>query len=275
MLFPPPHCVGQAPLRHYKFDRLARIDWVNPGDALDCRASMNVIPVLDLKQGLVVLAAGGRRDAYRPVDTPLCADPEPAAVVAALRTLYPFTTFYIADLDRIMDRGANDAVVMALARQLPAAEFWLDGGFATRADVKPFAHLTNIRFVIGSETLSSLAHYMQLRAAPEFTHHILSLDRKNDVELGPAELIARPELWPDTVISMDLNRVGENRGPNRARLHALRAYRDDIEFAAAGGVRGIEDLRQLRADGIAHALIATALHQKTLGPRELAELAAG
>lgn len=235
---------------------------------------MNVIPVLDLKDGVVVLAAGGQRDAYRPVDTPLCTDSEPASVIAALRTLYPFTTFYIADLDRIMGRGTNDAVVMALARQLPAAEFWLDGGFSARADVLPFADIPNIRFVIGSETLTSLAHYRQLRAAPEFAHHILSLDRKNDAELGPAELITCPELWPGTVISMDLNRVGENRGPNRARLNALRACRDDVEFAAAGGVRGIEDLRHLRADGIAYALIATALHQKTLGPKELAELAA-
>lgn len=235
---------------------------------------MNVIPVLDLKHGVVVLAAGGRRDNYRPVATPLCADPEPAAVITALRTLYPFTTFYIADLDRIMERGTNDAVVIELARQLPAAEFWLDGGFTARADVLPFADVPNIRFVVGSETLTSLAHYAELRAAPEFTHHILSLDRKNDAELGPAGLIARPELWPHTVISMDLNRVGENRGPNRERLNALRACRDDVEFAAAGGVRGLADLRQLRADGVAYALIATALHQKTLGSQELAELAA-
>ncbi len=235
---------------------------------------MNVIPVLDLKDGIVVLAAGGRRDAYQPVHTPLCTDPEPAAVITALCTLYPFTTFYIADLDRIMDRGTNDTAVIELARQHPTAEFWLDGGFATCADVLPFAAVQNIRIVVGSETLTSLEHYAQLRAAPEFTRHILSLDRKNDSELGPAELIARPELWPGTVISMDLNRVGENRGPNRARLNALRAQRDDVELAAAGGVRGIADLRQLRADGVAYALIATALHQRTLGAQELAELAA-
>ena len=235
---------------------------------------MNVIPVLDLKHGMVVLAAGGRRDDYRPVDTPLCRDPAPKAVIAALSTLYPFTTFYIADLDRITDRGANDAVVIELTRRLPAVEFWLDGGFAASSDVLPFADIPNIRFVIGSETLNSLAHYTQLRAAPEFARHVLSLDRKNGEELGPPELITRPELWPDTVISMDLNRVGENRGPNRERLNALRRRRTDIEFAAAGGVRGIEDLQQLRDDGVAHALIATALHHKTLGPTELAALAA-
>lgn len=235
---------------------------------------MNVIPVLDLKHGLVVLAAGGRRDAYRPVDTPLCRDPEPAAVIAALITLYPFTTFYIADLDRIMDQGTNDAAVLELARRMPATEFWLDGGFAADSDVLPFANVNNIRFVIGSESLQSLDHYVELRAAPRFARHVLSLDRKNGEELGPPELIARPELWPDTVISMDLNRVGENRGPNRTRLNTLRARRADIEIAAAGGVRDIADLQLLSRDGIAHALIATALHQMTLSPEDLQALAA-
>jgi phosphoribosylformimino-5-aminoimidazole carboxamide ribotide isomerase len=243
-------------------------------DALDFGASMNVIPVLDLKRGLVVLAAGGRRDAYRPVDTPLCADPEPAAVIAALTTLYPFKTFYIADLDRITSQGTNDAAVIELARRLPSAEFWLDGGFAACSDALPFAGIPNVRFVIGSESLQSLAHYAELRAAPQFTRHILSLDRKNAEELGPPDLITRPELWPGTVISMDLNRVGENRGPNRTRLNTLRACRADIEIAAAGGVRGIADLQKLSRDGITHALIATALHQKTLGPEDLAQLAA-
>ena len=244
-------------------------------DALDFGASMNVIPVLDLKHGLVVLAAGGRRDAYQPVATPLCADPEPTAVITALTALYPFTRFYIADLDRIMGLGTNDATVIDLARRMPSVEFWLDGGFAACPDALPFADITNVRFVIGSESLTSLAHYAELCAAPQFARHILSLDRKNDEELGPVELIARPELWPDTVISMDLNRVGENRGPNRERLNSLRASRTDIEIAAAGGVRGITDLRQLSRDGIAHALIATALHQKTLGAEDLAQLAAG
>lgn len=236
---------------------------------------MNVIPVLDLKHGAVVLAAGGRRDSYQPVDTPLCADSRPMAVIDAMRTLYPFTRFYIADLDRIMKLGTNDDAVIGMARALPAAEFWLDGGFAAPADVRPFVNVPNIRFVIGSETLSSLAHYAELRTAPEFVRHVLSLDRKNDEELGPAELIAHPELWPDTVISMDLSRVGENRGPNRTRLQTLRAHRGDVEFVAAGGVRGIADLRQLRADGISHALIATALHQQALGSDDLRELAAG
>lgn len=182
---------------------------MNRVDALDFGASMNVIPVLDLKRGLVVLAAGGRRDAYRPVDTPLCTDPEPAAVITALTTLYPFATFYIADLDRITGQGTNDATVVELARRMPSAEFWLDGGFAGSSDALPFADVPNVRFVIGSESLKSLAHYAELRAEPQFTRHILSLDRKHGEELGPPDLIARPELWPGTVISMDLNRVGE------------------------------------------------------------------
>jgi len=234
---------------------------------------MNVVPVLDLKDGLVVLASGGHRDAYRPVDTPLCHDPAPAAVIGALLDVFPFTTVYIADIDAITGAGTNALSIRELADASPDVVFWIDSGFNDVSDLASFAGRKNIRPVIGSESLTSLEHYTALAAGMPFTGHVLSLDCKDGQELGPPELIEQPELWPDTVISMDLNRVGADRGPNDARLRRLQACREDIAVAAAGGVRGLDDLRMLAAQGTDHVLIATALHEKKLVRSDIESIA--
>ena len=71
---------------------------------------MQVIPVLDLKGGLVVHARMGAREQYRPIRTPLSPTSNPIDVARGLLSVYPFSSFYIADLDAIAGAGNNDAV---------------------------------------------------------------------------------------------------------------------------------------------------------------------
>ncbi len=78
---------------------------------------MRIIPVLDLKAGLVVRAEGGRRDSYRPIATPLAASAEPVAVAEGLRRLAAFEAFYVADLDAIAG-GPPQTEALAPARAL-------------------------------------------------------------------------------------------------------------------------------------------------------------
>ena len=54
--------------------------------------AMEVIPVLDLKGGVVVHARMGQRDQYRPIETPLAPTSKPADVARGLLAIYPFTT---------------------------------------------------------------------------------------------------------------------------------------------------------------------------------------
>ena len=62
---------------------------------------VELIPVIDLKGGQVVRAQFGRRDDYWPIQSPLSATSDPIDVARGLLSLYPFETFYIADLDAI------------------------------------------------------------------------------------------------------------------------------------------------------------------------------
>ena len=94
---------------------------------------LRIIPVLDLKGGVVVRAAGGHRDRYRPIETPLASSPAPEAVAEGLRGLAPFASFYVADLDAIDGGGFAPGRLAALRALSPPAEIWLDAGFATAA----------------------------------------------------------------------------------------------------------------------------------------------
>lgn len=213
---------------------------------------MQVIPVLDLIEGLVVRAKMGDRDAYRPIETLLSATPDPVDVAEGLMRLGPFPTLYIADLDAIRGRGDNFAALARLREAFPDVELWVDNGAATLAAVE-----ATERYgvpVLGSESQSDATLVGSRRGG------LLSLDFRGEAFQGPPELLAQPELWPERVIVMTLHRVGGGTGPDLGRLAAVRARADGRRLYAAGGVRDGSDLAALKAAGAAGVLVASALH---------------
>ncbi len=225
--------------------------------------AFEIIPVIDLMGGVVVHARAGQRDRYRPLaGSRLCASPEPEAVVAGLLALHPFRKLYIADLDAIAKHGRHGQVIADLAARFPGLELWVDAGVADAAAVAAVER-SGARAVIGSESQADAS----LLARPERT--ILSLDMRGAERLDPAGLFERPELWPDDLIVMTLARVGSGQGPDLDALGGVRQCALGRRIWAAGGVRGIDDLLQLRRIGCAGVLVATALHDGRLGPEEL------
>ena len=95
---------------------------------------MQIIPVLDLKDGTVVRAQMGERDRYRPIETPLAPGGDPVDVARGLLSVHPFQTLYIADLDAIEGRGDNELAIGRLRQALPRMSLWVDNGIADPAD---------------------------------------------------------------------------------------------------------------------------------------------
>ena len=89
---------------------------------------MRVIPVLDIKDGLVVRGIGGRRDEYRPIASKLTASCQPVDVARAFRDLLGLEEIYLADLDAIA--GARPAWDIYREIQASAAGCGLTPGFA-------------------------------------------------------------------------------------------------------------------------------------------------
>ena len=221
---------------------------------------MEIIPVIDLQGGIVVHARRGDRARYQPLVTPFAARPDPLAVIDGLLAFQPFSTFYIADLDAIAGGAAQHAVINTLLARYPQALFWIDGGFAQRHHVAPYAARSGLDVVLGSESQISLAAYNDLCAVLPPSHTVLSLDRRGATPLGCAELFAASQLWPARIIHMNLERVGAGEGPDWHGLEQLRVAAPAAALYAAGGVRDDADLALLAARGIAGVLVATALH---------------
>jgi phosphoribosylformimino-5-aminoimidazole carboxamide ribotide isomerase len=231
---------------------------------------MEIIPVLDLKAEQVVRAERGRRDSYRPLVTPLSPSADPVAVASGLRSLHPFATFYVADLDAIEGRPANEQAMASLAAMKAAPRLWLDAGISRESQLAAMLADPSLHAVLGSESQCDAALLRRFRGHPRL---ILSLDFFQDGFRGPAALLDEPELWPQRVIVMTLARVGADSGPDLSTLAAIKAKAGGRMVVAAGGVRNEADLRQLAALGVDAALVATSLHNGSLTSETIAAFA--
>jgi HisA/HisF family protein len=232
---------------------------------------MEIIPVLDLKDGVVVRARMGQRDLYAPIVTPLAATSDPVDVMRGMLGIHPFATFYIADLDAIERKGDNSAALERLKSECPGVCLWVDNGIADAMSAAHWLERGLGRLVLGSETQSDASVVHGLAADDRV---ILSLDFRGPTFQGPAELSYDVSAWPETLIVMTLARVGSGAGPDLERLSAVRAIASGRHLYAAGGVRDANDLVLLAQSGIAGALVATSLHDRRLRRADIADLAA-
>ena len=228
---------------------------------------MHIIPVLDIKDGLVVRARMGDRNSYQPIETPLSPTADILDVAMGLRTVYPFPAFYVADLDAIERR--RESFLDQLKPLLSKADMWLDAGFSDREQLEIALATDGIWPVLGSE---SQIDPLLLEAFHTNPRLILSLDFRGDAFLGPRTILQNTEIWPSRVIVMTLGRIGADSGPDFARLAEIKRRAAHRMVIAAGGVRNARDLEQLDALGISAALVATALHSDALTPEAVSSL---
>lgn len=226
---------------------------------------MHIIPVIDIKQGLVVHARQGLRDEYRPIRSGLCPSANVFDVISGFWSLYPFSVFYIADLDAITCGGNNGGLIEEVIGQFSETVFWVDSGFPLYEN--DFRGRTNYLPVLGSESIRDDQTEIIAGFGNRF---VLSLDFAQTGKRGATALFADTSLWPEKIIVMSLPRVGSNMGPDMELLTDYCLRHPEKEFIAAGGVRDYRDLVNLERIGVNHALLATALHNGNISSDEIA-----
>lgn len=233
-------------------------------------SEFSVIPVIDLKDGMVVHAKGGKRADYQPLETPFGPAGDPLAIARALLEVTGSPVLYVADLDAIEGTGSNYDMARALADVLPTTTLWIDAGFSD-ADECAFWLPLDATLVIGSETLASQDAWRDIHGSLG-QNAMLSLDFDGDALRGPELLLSETERWPDRLIVMSLKRVGTGEGPDFTRLGDILGRADARAVYAAGGVRNADDLKRARDEGARGALLATALHSGAVTQKEIAAL---
>lgn len=232
-------------------------------------SSMRIVPVLDLKGGIVVHARRGDRAAYEPLRSPLVDGCEPVAVARALCATCRTTTLYVADLDALAGQPVDQATLGALGT---VARPWVDAGAVTRERAVVLERAGAARNVVGTESLVRGAHSLGDIEPPL----VLSVDLREGRLISPdpalagrAPAAAAPvarELAVSELLVIDLARVGSGSGPPLDAVAELAAALPGVAIYAGGGVRDDDDLRALEAAGAAGALVATALHEGRLTP---------
>jgi phosphoribosylformimino-5-aminoimidazole carboxamide ribotide isomerase len=238
---------------------------------------MRVVGVIDLKGGTAVHAVRGERERYRAVRSVLGGDP--LALARAFRSELGLDELYVADLDAISGEGEHSSSIGALASE---ARVMVDAGVSEPERARALLDLGAHRVVVATETLTGPDALDRLLAELPEGAVVLSVDLRDGRALSPhPQLAGLPAL--DAVerlhraalreaIVLDLARVGSGAGPDVGLIAELHAAFPALELLAGGGVRDVEDLRALGDAGAAGALVATALHDGVIGPRELAEL---
>ena len=235
-----------------------------------------IIPVLDVMNGLVVRAVGGRRDEYRPVESKLTVSTHPLAVALALLERTGAAELYVADLDAIRGGEGISPQVARLFRELNCP-IWLDVGLNALRPPYLLPDAPNLRPVVGTETGTPQTLTDTLAVAGSRPVAV-SLDMKAGQLLGKWEewgaehergafSVARTAIRAGTksLIVLDLARVGTGTGTGTEAL--IRVFRDvypDVDLIAGGGVRTWADVERLGDAGANGVLVASALHDGTL-----------
>jgi phosphoribosylformimino-5-aminoimidazole carboxamide ribotide isomerase len=221
---------------------------------------MLIVPVIDIKGGVVVHARRGQRDAYAPLQSPLVDGCEPVAVARVLTTLCRTTTLYVADLDALAGGPVDETTLSALSE---VAEPWVDAGATTPEAAATLRRAGAARNVVGTESLGPGA---------EITPPVaLSIDLRDgrlisqDPDLADREPTAAAPLARALnvreLLVIDLARVGSGTGPPLQAVAELASALPGVAIYAGGGVRDDADLRALESAGATGALVATALHE--------------
>lgn len=230
---------------------------------------MRIVPVIDIKDGIVVHARRGNRAEYAPLQSSLVDGCEPVAVARALCSVCRTRTLYVADLDALAGEPVNEETLTALSS---VADPWVDAGAITPDGAAALRHAGVARNVIGTESLEPGAEVERAGGPPV----ALSVDLREgrlispDPDLagrGPSAVVRLARaLGAGELLVIDLARVGSGSGPPLQAVAELAAALPDVAIYAGGGVRDRSDLRALESAGAAGALVATALHEGRLTP---------
>jgi phosphoribosylformimino-5-aminoimidazole carboxamide ribotide isomerase len=231
---------------------------------------MRLIPVIDLRDGLVVHAVRGEREHYQPVESVLVDTAQPPAVARALHEKLGVSEFYVADLDAIQNRGHHQALIAELAHQ-EGLRLIVDAGATDVQSALKVLDTGASKVIIGAETLATWEALLSIRAAIPADRLVFSLDMRAGhllsrcVELAassPMDVLNRLHQagWPE-VILLDLARVGTSAGVDPAHITEARRRFPELALLVGGGIRDVNELTTLKAMGVAGVLVGTALHR--------------
>lgn len=238
---------------------------------------MQIWPVLDLLNGVVVRGVAGQRSEYRPLISQLTQSVQALEVARALRDAFDFRQFYVADLDAILYHQPNQD----LYRQLVADGFALliDSGIDSVSQSLAVRQAGGTP-IVGLESCPDPQTLAGIVAANqgEITFSLDLQDGRpllpghsNGWKTAPLEIVGQAvQAGIQDLIVLDLADVGTSSGGRTQDLcRQILASFPTLRLIGGGGVRSLEDVRRLGQAGVGGVLVASALHDGRLTPADV------
>lgn len=251
---------------------------------------MEIIPVLDVTQGVAVHAQGRVRADYAPVKSVLAPDApgDPLALARAYRDILGAQACYVADLDAILGGPIQRGLIRDLAEFQTGftGELLVDAAAGDPDGALEVLSAGASDAVVGLETLRSFTDLAAVVDVVGSSGVVFSLD----LQLGSPILHPLMEdaagAAPDalslgaqaadagvgSILVLDLGRVGTGTGVDLGLLEALRRRHPAIRLFAGGGVLTRKDLERMEEAGCDGALVASAIHAGRITAEDVAAL---
>ena len=181
---------------------------------------------------------------------------------------------HVVDLDGAKEgRPVNAQAVAAIAKALPEMKIELGGGIRNEEAIVQMLEAGVTRLILGSSAVKQYDWFCQMaRKYPNKL--VLGLDARGAnlategwLEQGGQEIVAfarQAGVLPlAAIIYTDISKDGMLAGPNLARTAQL-VTAVDVPIVAAGGVTTVRDIEDLKAVGVAGAIIGRALYEGSI-----------
>jgi len=216
---------------------------------------MEIIPVIDLMDGLAVSGKSGNRKEYIPIKSVLCDSSDPVDVITKYKE-NGAKKVYIADLNSIMGTGNNFEIV----KNLDIFKI-VDFGVTDKKDLENVKKYVNMA-ILGTETLNDISILKE-------ENIILSLDFKDGKLLNYdlEEILSKVDKKTPLII-LDISSVGTQKGINVKLIKNI-LKKTDNPIYIGGGIKSEDDLKISKELGISGVLIGTTIHNGKLDLKKI------
>lgn len=216
---------------------------------------MELYPAVDLEDGRVVRAHG-----------PMA---EPLHALAEL-TRAGARWIHLVDMDRAYGRGDNHELMQAVMKAA-TVRVQVGGGLFREIDIDQMFTLGATRVIIGPRGAVDAALVERLLARHGATRLAVGIDAKQGrvaprgttemldlTALDLAQRVARQGIR--TIIYNEVTKDGMLSGPDIDGASTIAALGGGVDVIVSGGVGSLDDLRAVRAAGLAGACVGRALY---------------
>lgn len=222
-----------------------------------------IIPVFDVKNNEFVSGKSGKRDTYTQLNSVYGEDS-----IEIIRNLKKSGAkcVYVADLDKIENRGDNSDFISKINNILPVI---LDNGASSMDDVLFNKNICTYS-ILATETMESLEESIKIFKELPFEKLIISIDIKNnellinnsDINLDDIISLVN-QVKPDYTILLNISQVGTKKGNENALIGEIISKTPYTQHIIAGGLTN-ENIRKYKSEGIDNFLIGTILHDGSM-----------